>query len=74
MTFVTLITVERITIIVVSMASIFVFDFEKCARGRLVELIIRFRIELVSDSTVYTISYWFHATFRVFSFENAKTV
>ena len=42
--------------------------------SRLVELIMRFRTELISDSTVYTISDWFHATFRVFSFENAKTV
>ena len=61
--------------------------------SRLVELIMRFRIELISDSTVYTISDWFHvpwvpdspkkesgtqgrfhATFRAFSFENAKTV
>ena len=42
--------------------------------SRLVELIMRFRTELISDSTVYTISDWFHATFRAFSFENAKTV
>ena len=41
---------------------------------RLVELIMRFRTELILDSTVYTISDWFHATVRVFSFENAKTV
>ena len=40
--------------------------------GRLVELIMRFRIELTSDATVYTISAWFHATLRVFPFENAK--
>ena len=39
---------------------------------RLVELIMRFRTELISDSTstVYTISDWFHASFRAFSFEN----
>ena len=42
--------------------------------SRLVQLIMRFRTELISDSTVYTISDWFHATFRAFSFENAKTV
>ena len=36
--------------------------------SRLVELIMRFRTELISDSTVYTISDWFHATFRAFSF------
>ena len=42
--------------------------------ARLVELIMRFRTELISDSTVYTISDWFHPTFRAFSFENAKTV
>ena len=36
--------------------------------ARLVELIMRFRIEL-PDSTVDTISDWFHAAF---SFENAK--
>ena len=32
------------------------------------------RTELISDSTVYTISDWFYATFRAFSFENAKMV
>ena len=42
--------------------------------SRLVQLIVRFRTELISDSTVYTISDWFHATFIAFSFENAKTV
>ena len=42
--------------------------------SRLVELIMRFRTELISDSTVYTISDSFHAIFRAFSFENAKTV
>ena len=42
--------------------------------SRLDELIMRFRTELISDSTVYTISDWFHATFRAFSFENVKTV
>ena len=42
--------------------------------SRLVELMMRFRTELISDSTVYTISDWFHATFRAFSFQNAKTV
>ena len=36
----------------------------------LLELIMRFLIELISGSTIYTISNWFHATFRVFSFEN----
>ena len=30
--------------------------------------------ELISHSTAYTISDWFHATIRAFSFENAKTV
>ena len=35
---------------------------------------MRFRTELISDSTVYTISDWFHATFKAFSFENTKTV
>ena len=40
-----------------------------------VELIMRFRIEMIPDSTVYTISNRFHATFRAaFLFENAKTV
>ena len=42
--------------------------------GRLVELIMRFRIELTSDSTVFTVSGWFNATLRMCSFENAKTV
>ena len=42
--------------------------------GRLIGLIVRFRIEWTSDSTVYMISDWFHATFRAFSTENAKPV
>ena len=32
------------------------------------------RTELILDSTIYTISDWFYATFRAFSFENAKIV
>ena len=32
----------------------------------LVELMMRFRTELISDSTVYTIWDWFHDTFRKF--------
>ena len=32
--------------------------------GRLLEVIMRFRTELISDSTVYTISDWFHVTFK----------
>ena len=40
--------------------------------GRLAELIMRFLIELIPDSTVYTISDWFHATFLAFSFEHKK--
>ena len=39
---------------------------------RLLEWIMKFRIELIPDSTVYTISDWCHATFREFSFEYAK--
>ena len=42
--------------------------------SRLVELIMSFRTDLILASTVYTISDWFHATFRAFSFEIAKTV
>ena len=41
---------------------------------RLVELIMRVHTELISDSTVDTISDWFHATVMAFEFENAKTV
>ena len=36
---------------------------------RLVEQLVRFRIELIPDSTVYTLSDLCHATFTVFSFE-----
>ena len=42
--------------------------------GRLVELIVRFRVELIPDSIVCMISDWFHATSVVFSFGNTKTV
>ena len=31
---------------------------------------MRFRIELILDSTVYTVSHLLNATFRAFSFEN----
>ena len=40
---------------------------------RLLDLVMRIRIELVPDSTVYTMLDWFHATFRAFSFDRAKT-
>ena len=35
--------------------------------GRPVEVIMRLRIELIPESTVYKISDWLHATFREFS-------
>ena len=41
--------------------------------GWLVVVIMRFRTELIPDSTIYRISDWFHGTFGTFSFENAKT-
>ena len=37
----------------------------KCM-GKFEELIMRFRIELIPDSTVYSISDWFHVPFRAF--------
>ena len=36
-------------------------------KGSPLNVIMRFRIELIPDSTVYTISDWFHVTFRAFS-------
>ena len=40
----------------------------------LAALIMRFRTVLIPDSIVFSISDWFHATFREFSFENVKIV
>ena len=40
--------------------------------SRLVELMMTFRTELISDWTVYTISDWFHATFRAFYLKTQK--
>ena len=50
------------------------FSFHSGSGFCLHDTVMRFRTELISDSTVYTISDWFHGTFRAFSFENAKTV
>ena len=37
-------------------------------------MIMRFRIELIPDLTVYTISDWFHATFQRFHLKGMRCI
>ena len=64
---------QRHTLLCTVMVSLFAFYVAFCATpqiGRLVELKMRFCIELIPDSTVYAILDWFHVAFRSWSFEN----
>ena len=71
-------TMLRCELMLRIMASLYAFCIHCEAapqmNGRLLDLTMRLRIELIPYSTVYMTSDRFHVTFRAFSFENAKPV